>query len=162
MTGTDLTRRFILLMTGSLPTKDNLDMFSSYLVGHRDLRTVCKPDPFLPGKNIMNMLARSCSGEYTRMTMRKIIPTLTFSGSPSIWFPSSRLLPPIFISASGIPINANLWIFRHPDPALSTAENFLYMLRGEGYSKLEADIPDLSMVLHAEHGAETIPPLQQG
>ena len=40
----------------------------------------------------------------------------------------------------------------HPDPALSTAENFIYMLKGEKYSKLEADILDLNLVLHAEHG----------
>jgi citrate synthase len=43
-------------------------------------------------------------------------------------------------------------IFRHPEPSLSTAENFLYLLKGERYSKLEADILDLSFVLHAEHG----------
>ncbi len=43
-------------------------------------------------------------------------------------------------------------IFRHPDPSLSTAENFLYMLKGEDYTRLEADILDLALVLHAEHG----------
>jgi citrate synthase len=42
---------------------------------------------------------------------------------------------------------------RHPNPNLSTAENFLLMLKGEGkYTKLEADILDLSLILHAEHG----------
>jgi citrate synthase len=43
---------------------------------------------------------------------------------------------------------------RHPQPNLSTAENFLYLIKGDckGYSKLEADLLDLLLVLHAEHG----------
>jgi citrate synthase len=42
---------------------------------------------------------------------------------------------------------------RHPDPTLSTAENFLLMMKGAGkYSKLEADILDLALILHADHG----------
>jgi citrate synthase len=43
-------------------------------------------------------------------------------------------------------------IFRHPDSSLSTAENFLYLLKGEDHTQLEADILDLALVLHAEHG----------
>jgi citrate synthase len=45
------------------------------------------------------------------------------------------------------------FFIHEPDPALSTAENFLHMLRMDSkYSKLEAKILDLSLVLHAEHG----------
>jgi len=36
------------------------------------------------------------------------------------------------------------------------------MLKGEDYDKLEADILDLALVLHAEHGGGTTPPLQPG
>ena len=45
-------------------------------------------------------------------------------------------------------------LFVHlPDPELSTAENFLKLLREDGkYSRLEARILDLALVLHAEHG----------
>src|SRR5690606_13439499 len=44
-------------------------------------------------------------------------------------------------------------IIRHPKPGLSLAENFLYMLKGSnGYTKLQADLLDLALVLHAEHG----------
>ena len=40
-----------------------------------------------------------------------------------------------------------------PDESLSTAENFLHMLRKDGkYTPLEAKILDLAFVLHAEHG----------
>jgi citrate synthase len=41
---------------------------------------------------------------------------------------------------------------RHPRSDLSTAENFLYMLKGKDYTKLEAALLDLVLVLHAEHG----------
>ncbi len=43
---------------------------------------------------------------------------------------------------------------RHPQPNLTTAENFLYLIKGDcnGFSKLEADLLDLLLVLHAEHG----------
>ena len=41
---------------------------------------------------------------------------------------------------------------RHPHKDLSIAENFLYMLKGNRYTKLEADMLDLALVTHAEHG----------
>ena len=56
-----------LLLTGKLPNKTDLDIFSSYLAGHRDL-----PNSFVNlilsfrGKNIMNMLARSILAMYTQ------------------------------------------------------------------------------------------------
>ena len=56
-----------LLLTGKLPSKDDLDLFSSYMAGHRDL-----PNAFVNlilsfrGKNIMNMLARSVLVMYTQ------------------------------------------------------------------------------------------------
>ena len=40
-----------------------------------------------------------------------------------------------------------------PDPSLSAAENILYMMRPDGkYTRLEARLLDLCLVLHAEHG----------
>ncbi|MGE5457313.1 MAG: citrate/2-methylcitrate synthase, partial [Methanococcaceae archaeon] len=43
---------------------------------------------------------------------------------------------------------------RYPREDLTTAENFLYMVKGEcsRYTKLEADLLDLALVLHADHG----------
>jgi citrate synthase len=45
-------------------------------------------------------------------------------------------------------------LFVHPPhPTLCCAENFLYMLRSDRqYNKLEADILDLALMLHADHG----------
>ena len=40
-----------------------------------------------------------------------------------------------------------------PDPQLSTAENFLRMLRPDmQYTPLEARVLDVALLLHAEHG----------
>jgi citrate synthase len=44
-------------------------------------------------------------------------------------------------------------VIHPPKPGLSTAENLLYMLRSnKKYSRLEAKILDIALVLHAEHG----------
>ena len=48
--------------------------------------------------------------------------------------------------------NQNLHI-NSPQPGMSTAENLLHMLRPDGkYTELEAEVLDLALVLHAEHG----------
>lgn len=46
---------------------------------------------------------------------------------------------------------ANLHII-NPDPKMSTAENFLYMLKGKKPTDFEAKIFDLALMLHVEHG----------
>ena len=44
-------------------------------------------------------------------------------------------------------------IIHEPEPNLSTAENILHLLRADGkYTPLEAEILDIALVLHAEHG----------
>ena len=43
-------------------------------------------------------------------------------------------------------------VMLRPDPKMSTAENFLYMLRGEKPTRDEALLFDLALMLHAEHG----------
>ena len=48
--------------------------------------------------------------------------------------------------------NKSLFI-HNPKPELSTAENFLRLIRSDKqYSRLEAEILDLALILHAEHG----------
>jgi citrate synthase len=142
-----------LLLTGSLPTKENLDMFSSYLVGHRDL-----PNNFVNlilsfrGKNIMNMLARSVLAMYTQDEDAENYTHLNLLRQSLNLIAKFPIIAAYIYFSFRHTYQRKSLIYRHPDPALSTAENLLYMLRGEGYSKLEADILDLSMVLHAEHG----------
>ena len=48
--------------------------------------------------------------------------------------------------------DSSMYIHR-PDPKLSTAENFLRMLRPDNnYSALEAKVLDMALILHMEHG----------
>jgi len=142
-----------LLMTGKLPSKEDMDIFSSYLAGHRDL-----PNSFVNlilsfrGKNIMNMLARSVLVMYTQddeAENHSHINLLKHSLNLIAKFPVIAAY--VYFGFRHTYQRKSL-IFRHPDPSLSTAENFLYMLKGEDYDRLEADILDLSLVLHAEHG----------
>lgn len=47
-----------------------------------------------------------------------------------------------------------------PDENLSTAENLLRLLHPDmKYSRVEAHVLDLALILHMEHDGETIPPL---
>ena len=52
-------------------------------------------------------------------------------------------------------------IIHEPDPKMSTAENILHLLRDDGnFTPLEAEILDIALVLHAEHGGGNIQHLQ--
>lgn len=143
-----------LLLSGKLPNDKELTEFTSYLTGLRDLPSFFSRNMILSlrGKNIMNMLARSvlvlytlddAAEDYTHENIVKqalnliakfpVITAYSYFGFRHAYQRKSLII-------------------RHPDPSLSTAENFLYMLKGEKYSRLEADILDLNLVLHAEHG----------
>jgi citrate synthase len=144
-----------LLLTGKLPGKDELDDFSSHLASLRDL-----PDHFvkdmilsMKGRDVLNMLARSVLGLYTldenaddiklnNMIRQSLNIIAKF---PSIIAYSYQALRHAY--------QGKTLSIRHPQKALTTAENFLHLLKGEGfYSRLQADLIDLSLVLHAEHG----------
>ncbi len=143
-----------LLLSGKLPNTDELSRFSSHLTGLRDLPQYFTKNMILSlrGKNIMNMLARSVLVLYTlddyaednsHMTVLKQSLDLIAK------FPAIAAYSYFGFRHS---YQRKSLIIHHPDPSLSSAENFLYMLKGENYSKLEADILDLNLVLHAEHG----------
>jgi citrate synthase len=143
-----------LLLSGKLPTRDELLRFSSYLAGLRDL-----PQSFirnmilsLRGSNIMNMLAR------TVLVMYTIDDNAEDQSHKNVLRQSLDLIAkfPVIIVYCYFEFRHSYQrrslVIRHPEPDLSTAENFLYMLKGDRYTRLEADILDLNLVLHAEHG----------
>jgi len=142
-----------LLLTGKLPSKDDLDLFTSYMAGHRDL-----PNSFVNlilsfrGKNIMNMLARSVLVMYTQDDEAENYSHINLLKQSLNLIAKFPIIAAYVYFGFRHTYQRKSLIFRHPDPALSTAENFLYMLKGEDYSILEADILDLALVLHAEHG----------
>jgi citrate synthase len=144
-----------LLLTGKLPGKADLEDFSSHLASLRGL-----PDPFvkdmilsMKGKDVLNMLARSVLGLYTLdenaddITLSNMIRQSVnlIAKFPSIIAYSYQALRHAY--------QGKTLSIRHPQQDLTTAENFLHLIKGEGfYSRLQADLIDLSLVLHAEHG----------
>jgi citrate synthase len=142
-----------LLLTGKLPSKDDLELFSSYMAGHRDL-----PHSFVNlilsfrGKNIMNMLTRSILVMYTQDDEAENYSHINLLKQSLNLIAKFPVIAAYVYFGFRHTYQRKSLIFRHPDPVLSTAENFLYMLKGEDYNKLEADILDLALVLHAEHG----------
>jgi citrate synthase len=142
-----------LLLTGKLPTKTELKEFSNYLVSHRDLPSYFTNSILtLRGRSVMNMLARS------------VLILYTLDARPEDLSPQNLLHQSLTLIAKFPTIVAYTFhgmrhsfqhrslIIRHPQEELSTAENFLYMLKGDEYTQLEADIVDLALVIHAEHG----------
>jgi citrate synthase len=144
-----------LLLSGKLPNEGELKDFMDYMGSIREL-----PDEFtknmilsLNGNNIMNMLARSVLGLYT------LDPRAEETSLENMVDQSLNLIAkfPTVIAysyhAMRHAFQRKTLSIRHPHSELSTAENFLLMLKGEGkYTKLEADILDLSLILHADHG----------
>ena len=143
-----------LLITGKLPNHAELEDFSAHMA---PLRTL--PEPFIKdmilsmkGKDVLNMLARSVLGLYTLderaddISLNNMIrQSLNLIAKfPTIIAYSYQALKYAYYGKT--------LSIRHPQTHLTTAENFLYLLKGDGYSKLQADLVDLSLVLHAEHG----------
>jgi citrate synthase len=145
-----------LLLTGRLPNKEELKNFSEHLASLRAL-----PDDFtkdmilsMKGKDVLNILARSVLGLYTldenpdsialdNMIKQSLNIIAKF---PTIVAYSYQALRHLY--------KGKTLSIRHPQADLSPAENFLYLIKGDckGFSKLEADLLDLMLVLHAEHG----------
>jgi citrate synthase len=143
-----------LLLAGQLPDQDKLKDFSKMLAKERELPPFFSKSMILSlrGRSVMNMLARSVLGLYT-------------ADEDAEDYSSENLLKqaisliakfPVIVAYSYFGMRHSYQrkslIIRHPQPGLSAAENFLYMLKGKKYTKLEADLLDLSLVLHAEHG----------
>ncbi|MEL7598221.1 MAG: citrate synthase, partial [Clostridiaceae bacterium] len=144
-----------LLIFGELPNKDRLEEFK-YLLGElRDL-----PDGFIedmilkfPSNNIMNKLERS------------ILVSYSFDSNPdetsikNILRQSIELISrvPTMIAygyqAKGHYYDDKSLFIHSPKAGLSTAENILHLIRPDNqYTKTEAELLDLALILHAEHG----------
>lgn len=143
-----------LLLSGKLPNPEQLKEFTEMLARERELPEFFSKNMILSlrGRCVMNMLARSVLGLYTA------------DDEAENYSPENLLRQSISLIAKFPVIVAYAYygmrhsyqrkslIIRHPQPELSAAENFLYMLKGKKYTKLEADLLDLALVLHAEHG----------
>lgn len=144
-----------LLLAGNLPSRKDLVQFSTYLASQRHLSQQFTKDVILSlkGHDIMNMLARSV------MSLYVFDPNAEKMSCDNIILQSLNLIAkfPTIIAYSYHTMKHTYYhktlSIRHPKEELSIAENFLYMLKGgDRYTKLDAEILDLALILHAEHG----------
>jgi citrate synthase len=142
-----------LLLTGKLPNKRDLELFTSSMAEQRDLsNSFVNLILSFRGKNIMNMLARSVLVMYTQDDDAENYAHINLLKQSLNLISKFPVIAAYVYFGFRHTYQRKSLIFRHPDPTLGTAENFLYMLKGEEYTRLEADILDLVLVLHAEHG----------
>lgn len=144
-----------LLMFAALPDKNALESFTRCLGNNRDLPENFTEDMILkaPSNNIMNKLARSVLAAYSyddNAENTDVYYLLRQSISLIARFPTMAAYA--YQAKRHYYDNKSLFI-HSTDADLSTAENFLRLIRyNKDYTKLEADVLDLCLVLHAEHG----------
>lgn len=144
-----------LLLFGSLPTADELRSFNELLGESRTLPDNFAEDVILksPSSDIMNKLSRSVLVSYSydafpddisipnvmrqHMQMIARFPTMVAYGYQALrrFYQGKSLF------------------LHNPKKELTTAQNLLRMIRPNAkFSHLEAEVLDLALVLHAEHG----------
>ncbi len=144
-----------LLLFGNLPGKQELKDFEQLLSDYRKLPEDFVRDMILkaPSKDIMNSLARSVLALYSfddNADDNSVKNVLKQCIRLTAYFPLIAVYG--YQAFSHYHGNNSLYI-HSPRPDLSTAEIILQMLRPDSnYSKLEATLLDLALVLHAEHG----------
>lgn len=143
-----------LLLSGSLPTKDELETFRRFIMQTMPLKHEATMNILsLQGKNIMNILARS------------VLELYIYDEDPDNVSKDNLIRQSVNLIAKFPTIIAYAYNVlrhdkqgkslhvRHPDEKKSVAENFLYMMKGtNNYTELDIKILDLALILHADHG----------
>ena len=144
-----------LLLMGYLPSKGELAYFDKIMNQARKL-----PEGFTegmimrhPSHNIMNELARSVLSLYS------YDPDPDNNSIENMLLQSVKLIgyfPSIVANAYAMQrhyFNGDSLHIHFPEPELSTAENFLRMIRPDkSYTEEEAHLLDMMLMVHAEHG----------
>ncbi len=144
-----------LLLTGCLPSQEDLRSFCEALSLSRTMPTNFTRDVIMkaPSGDVMNTMTRSVLtlGSYDRRAddlsvenvLRQCIGLISVFPMLAVYGHHAY---------NHYERGGSMYIHR-PDPELSTAENFLRMLRPDmGYTDLEARVLDVALLLHAEHG----------
>ncbi len=144
-----------LLLFGQLPSSKELEDFSTLLRSCRSLPPSFTRDVIMksPSEDMMNTLAKSVLALYSYdhnpndtslpNVLRQCIQLIAQFPSIAVYgYQAYRYYK-----------NDQSLFLHQPDPKLSAAENLLSLLRADQkYTRLEAQILDLALVLHAEHG----------
>lgn len=144
-----------LLIFGDLPDDDELTEFTGMLANVRTLPTNFTRDVIMkaPTKDIMNSMTRSI---LTLAAYDSKTPVATLENNIRQCMQLVAEFPMLAVygyhAYNHYENDSSMYIHR-PRPELSTAENFLRMLRPDSqYSKLEAKVLDVALMLHMEHG----------
>ncbi|HOO38220.1 MAG TPA: citrate synthase [Deltaproteobacteria bacterium] len=142
-----------LLLTGELPNSDDLERFSAMLVKRRALTKLER-----------SILMQEAQNENQMYALHSVISHLSrcdrSPASTDLRNETNRCINLIAKFPTIVAYNFNVMKYRQgsslrilrPEPELSTAENFLYMLKGRRPEQIEAQLFDLALMLHAEHG----------
>lgn len=143
-----------LLLFGELPTRQELADFQVMLSDRRTLPPNFVRDVIMkaPSRDMMNSLSRSI------LSLYRYDAKADDTSIPNVLRQCLNLIsqfPMLMIygyHAYNYRMGEDLFIYA-PSPELSTAENILMMLReNKEYTKLEAKILDMALVLHMDHG----------
>lgn len=144
-----------LLLFGKLPNQQELNDFKQYMKSQINLPPGLNETSILgfPSPSVMNKLQR------VTLVLYGVDPNPDDVSVPNVIRQCLGLIAkfPVIIAYSYQAMRHKLYgesLFVHPpNPDLCCSENFLYMLRPDrSYTKLEADLLDLALILHAEHG----------
>lgn len=143
-----------LLLFGHLPSAEELSSWEAVLNEHRTLPYVLREKILRrPSREIMNNLACSVLAAYNddpepdsisvKSVIRQSIELIAHFSAMAAYAYQAKMHY----------YHGKSLFVRNPVLGKSTAENFLMMLREDAsYSPLEAELLDLCLVLHAEHG----------
>lgn len=144
-----------LLLMGEMPSEEEEKEFSDWIGKCRRLPTNFTRDVIMkaPTEDIMNTITRSI------LTLASYDPKAKDTSIPNSLRQSIQLISefPLLAVYAYHAYNhyekGGSMFIHNPDPALSTAENLLLMLRpDQNYSDIEAKVLDTALILHMEHG----------
>lgn len=145
-----------LLIFGQLPNEVELSEFRSVLYSYRPL----------PNNFVRDIIMKASSTDMMNSLARSVLTLYSYDSNPDDTSIPNVLRQCLQLIAQFPQLavygyhaynygtkKSNSFFIHEPDPKLSTAENILYMLRLDGkFTKLEAQVLDMALILHAEHG----------
>ena len=144
-----------LLLMGQMPDSATAEEFRRLLGECRTLPTNFTRDVIMkaPGKDIMNSMTRGIL-TLASYDERAIDTSVSNSLRQCIQLIAEFPLLAVYgYHAYNYYENMDSMVIHRPDPALSTAENLLMMLRPDKkYTATEAKVLDTALILHMEHG----------
>lgn len=144
-----------LLLFNKLANKKDLESFKKILVEERNLPNKFFEDTILnlPGNNIVNIMMRSVLALYSYDENSDDTDTLNVLSQSLSLISKMPLIAIYSYQAKVHNFDGKSLIIHNQDENKSIAENILSMLRiDQKYKKEEAEILDLLLMIHAEHG----------